>query len=157
MLSLWYTKLLPIALLIQNFILCRPTWWQNDYRDAYWIVSSLRGGFMIVWPRAWERWLWGDGGVNQRDCGDHLSKHCWWSLSHIPLSVTPRTAHKASLSFTVSRSLLKLMSSEWTMPSSRLILYRPLLLLFSILPRPSQCLSYIKSLHVSIKASGGVL
>ena len=91
---------------------------------------------MTIWPHAWERWLWGDGGVNQRDCGDHLSKHGWWLLSRIPLSVTPRTTHQASLSFSISRNLLKLMSSEWMMPSSRLILYRPLLLLFSILPRP---------------------
>ena len=36
--------------------------------------------------------------------------------------------------FTVSRSLLKLMSVEWVMPSNHLILCRPLLLLLSIFP-----------------------
>ena len=39
------------------------------------------------------------------------------SLSHAQLSVTPWTAaHQASLSFTVSQSLLKLMSIELIMP-----------------------------------------
>ena len=43
-------------------------------------------------------------------------------------------ACQASLSFTISQSLLKLMSIESVMPSNHLILYRPLLLLPSILP-----------------------
>ena len=43
-------------------------------------------------------------------------------------------AHQASLSFTVSQSLLKLMSIELMMPSNHLILCRPLLLLPSVLP-----------------------
>ena len=49
--------------------------------------------------------------------------------------MTPRTAaHWASLSFTISWSLLKLMSIELVMPSNHLIL-GPLLLLPSIFPR----------------------
>ena len=45
-------------------------------------------------------------------------------------SVTPWTAaHQASLSFTISQSLLKLTSTELVMPSNHLILCRPLLLL----------------------------
>ena len=43
-------------------------------------------------------------------------------------------AHQASRSFTISRSLLKLMSIESVMPSNHLILCRPLLLLPSIFP-----------------------
>ena len=43
-------------------------------------------------------------------------------------------APQASLSFTISRSLLKLMSIESMMPSNHLILCRPLLLLPSIFP-----------------------
>ena len=40
------------------------------------------------------------------------------SLSHVRLFMTPWTAaHQASLSFTVSQSLLKLMSIESVMPS----------------------------------------
>ena len=49
--------------------------------------------------------------------------------------VTPWTAaHQASLSFTISQSLLKLMSIELVMPSNHLILCRALLFLLSILP-----------------------
>ena len=52
------------------------------------------------------------------------------SLSHIQLFATPWTAaHQASLSFTVSWSLLRFMSIEWVMLSNRLILCHPLLLL----------------------------
>ena len=43
-------------------------------------------------------------------------------------------AHQASLSFTISRSLLRLMSIESVMPSNHLILCHPLLLLPSIFP-----------------------
>ena len=43
-------------------------------------------------------------------------------------------AHQASLSFTNSQRMLKLMSIESVMPSNHLILCRPLLLLPSILP-----------------------
>ena len=49
--------------------------------------------------------------------------------------VTPRTAaHQASLTFTISWSLLKLMFIGSVIPSNHLILCRPLLLLPSILP-----------------------
>ena len=42
-----------------------------------------------------------------------------WSLSHVQLFATPwTTAHQASLSFTLSCSLLKLMSVESVMPSN---------------------------------------
>ena len=51
------------------------------------------------------------------------------------LFVTPWTAaHQASLSFTISWSLLKLLSIESVMPSNHLTLGRPLLLLPSIFP-----------------------
>ena len=43
-------------------------------------------------------------------------------------------ARRASLSFTISRSLLKLASIELVMPSNHLILCRPLILLPSIFP-----------------------
>ena len=57
------------------------------------------------------------------------------SRSGVSDSATPWTAaRQASLSFTNSRSLLKLMSIESVMPSSHLILCRPLLLLPSIFP-----------------------
>ena len=57
------------------------------------------------------------------------------SLSRVWLFATPWiAAHQASLSITNSQSLPKLMSIESVMPSSHLILCRPLLLLPSILP-----------------------
>ena len=57
------------------------------------------------------------------------------SLSHVRLFVTPWiAARQASLSITISRSLLKLTSIESVMPSNQLILYRPLLLLSPIPP-----------------------
>ena len=57
------------------------------------------------------------------------------SLSHVRLFATPWiAARQASLSITNSWSSLKLMSIESAMPSSHLILYRPLLLLPPIPP-----------------------
>ena len=57
------------------------------------------------------------------------------SFSRVRLSATPWiAAHQASLSITNSRSLLKLMSTKSVMPSSHLILCRPLLLLPPIPP-----------------------
>ena len=48
--------------------------------------------------------------------------------------MAPRTAAQASLFFTISRSLLKLMSIESVTPSNHLVLCRPLLLLPSVFP-----------------------
>ena len=57
------------------------------------------------------------------------------SLSHVWLFVTPWTAAcQAFLSFTISQSLLKLISTESVMSSNPLILCRPLLLLTSVFP-----------------------
>ena len=56
-------------------------------------------------------------------------------LSRVQLLMTPGTgARQASLSFTLSRSLLQLRSIESLMPSSHLILYRPFFFLPSIFP-----------------------
>ena len=57
------------------------------------------------------------------------------SLSHVRLFATPWiAAHQASLSITNSRSSLRLMCIKSVMPSSHLILCRPLLLLLTIPP-----------------------
>ena len=60
----------------------------------------------------------------------HHRSHIYTSvvqlLSHVQLFLTPRTAiPQAFLSFTISWSLLKLMSIESVMPSNHLILCRP--------------------------------
>ena len=73
-------------------------------------------------------------------------------LSYICLFATPRTAaRQASLSFTVSWSLLKFMSIELVMPDNHLILCRPLLLLPSVIPSESSL--HIKASHWSFSLS----
>ena len=67
------------------------------------------------------------------------------SLSRVRLFATPWiVAHLASLSITNSRSLPKLMSIDSVMPSSHLILSRPLLLL-SPIPPSIRVFSLVKS------------
>ena len=58
----------------------------------------------------------------------------WLFCCCVWLFETPWTAHQASLSFSISQRLLKLMSIEWMMPSNYLILCRSLILLPSIFP-----------------------
>ena len=92
------------------------------------------------------------------------------SLSHVWLFATPWTvAHQASLSFTISRSLLKLVSIKSVMPSNYLILCCPLLLPPSILPsikvfssesvlciRWPRCWSFSFSISLSSEYSGPI-
>ena len=79
------------------------------------------------------------------------------SLSHVRLFATPWTAAcQASLTFTISQSLLKLMSIELVMPSNHLIHCHPLFLLSSIFPSIrvfSNELALITSAGQSIEAS----
>ena len=63
----------------------------------------------------------------------------WIIVVHLPSCVwlfaaSWTTAHQASLSFTVSQSLLKLVSIKSVIPSNHLILCLPLLLLPSVFP-----------------------
>ena len=61
---------------------------------------------------------------------------------------TPWTAAcQASLSFSTSQSLLKLMSIDSVMVSNHLLLYRPLLLLPSIFPSIRVFFQWVSSLH----------
>ena len=70
------------------------------------------------------------------------------SLSYAPLSETSWTAaHWASLSVTISQSLLKLMSIESVMPSNHLILCHPLLLL-PLIPPSIRVFSSESALHI---------
>ena len=66
------------------------------------------------------------------------------SLSHVRLFATPWTV--ASLSFTISQSLLKLMSSESMMPSNHLILCCPLSS-FPQSPQHQGLFQWVSSLH----------
>ena len=60
---------------------------------------------------------------------------CWCSVSVMSDFASPwNAACQASLSFTISWSLLKFMTTESVMPSNHLVLCRPLLFLPSIFP-----------------------
>ena len=80
------------------------------------------------------------------------------SLSCVQLFETPwTTAYQASLSFTVSWTLLKCMSIELVMLSNHLILFCPLLLLPSIFPRirvlSNELVLHVQSIGASASAS----
>ena len=67
--------------------------------------------------------------------GGPCSSAVFQLLRRVRLFETPWTSeHQASLSFTISQSLLKLMSIELVMPSNHLVLCCPFLLLPSIFP-----------------------
>ena len=69
-------------------------------------------------------------------------------ISHVQLFANPWTAAcQASLSFTITQSLLKLMSIESVMPSNHLTLCFPLLLLPSIIPSIT-VFSHVSVLHI---------
>ena len=90
------------------------------------------------------------------------------SLSHVRLFAIPWTAaHQASLSFTNSQSVLKLMCIKSVMPSNHLILCCPLLPLTSVFPslrvfsnesalhmRRPKYLSFSFNIHPSNEHSG---
>ena len=94
---------------------------------------------------------------------DILGEVVLFSCSVVSSSfATPRTAtHQASLSFTVSWSLLKLMSIESVMSSNHLVLWHPLLLLPSIVPSrrvfSSESVLRIKWQSIGVSASASVL
>ena len=94
------------------------------------LECALRDGCMCVRSQLWgntERTLTTWFFVPGRSCCS-VVKLC-------PALLTPWTAaRQASLSFTISQSLLKLMSIELMMSSNHLVLCRPLLLLPSIFP-----------------------
>ena len=68
------------------------------------------------------------------------------SLSHVQHFATPWTAaHQTSLTFTISKSLLKLMSIESVILSNHFILCRPLLLLPSVFPNIRERVGFQKA------------
>ena len=67
--------------------------------------------------------------------GNILWLYCCSVTQSCPIFAIPwTTAHQASLSFTISQSLRKLMSIESVMPSNHLVLCHSLLLLPSVFP-----------------------
>ena len=96
-----------------------------------------------MWKKDWVfNWEWKIGAICQKEvhciCAPLkvLISSVQFSCSVVSDSVTPWiTARQASLSITNSRISLRLTSIESVMPSSHLILCRPLLLLPTISPR----------------------
>ena len=116
-----------------------------------WVCTGVNTECVKVWVVSWGgwardasgRWGWGSLGPWQR-CYKVMFRNKNFieqafssvqSLSRVWLFATPWiAARQASLSITNSRSLPRLTSIESVMPSSHLILCRPLLLLPSIPP-----------------------
>jgi len=71
--------------------------------------------------------------VGDRLCSQTPNCCCWSVTQSCPTLCNPRDC-STPVSFTIFRRLLKLMSFQSVMPSSRLILCRPLLLLPSVFP-----------------------
>ena len=121
----------------------RGSWWATVHRVKIfghnWVTSTFtfQGMKESQWCAtalilAQETWLLTFQEFESDDCTLVVVVQ---SLSHVQLFATQWTAaRQASLSFTISQSLLKLMSIELVMPSSHLILCLPLLLPPSISP-----------------------
>ena len=89
--------------------------------------------------------LWSDLDIQVHEANQFSSVQ---SLSRVRLFVTPQTAAcQASLSITNSRSSLRLMSIESVMPSSHLILCRPIFLL-PLIPPSIRVFSNESTLHM---------
>ena len=99
----------------------------NKAEETPWDLQSCLKGSQHFFPVFVEHSL--------LEPSSHATMCCCSVLSRVRLFATPwTTACWASLSITNSQSLLKLISIESVMPSSHLILCRPLLLLPSLFP-----------------------
>ena len=114
------------------------------------------------WKNSWKSWEGGYRGLigltGERLCLVVVVQ----LLSRVRLFTTPwAAARQSSLSLTISRSLPKFMSIESVMPSSHLILCRPLLLLPSIFPSIgvffSESALHIRWPSIGVSASASVL
>ena len=95
--------------------------------ESWWATRVLAGPHFLPWDSS----SWEDLGYLTKVIVVLLFQ----SLSCVQLFTSPWTAaRQAFLSFTISRSLFKLMCIELVMPSNHLILCCPLLLLPSIFP-----------------------
>ena len=125
--------------MVKNLSAMRETW----FRSLNWEDAMKKGMATHSSILAWKiPWTEEPGGLqpmgSQRVRQDWVTNAYTVDINHIvvqllscvQLFATPSTAAcQASLSFTVSQSLLKLMSIESVMPSNHLILCGPLLLL----------------------------
>ena len=93
----------------------------NTHLNKQWVTEEIKRKILVPWDK------------NENTLYQNLV--VLFSHAVISDSVTPWTAaRQPSLSFTISQTLLKLMSIESVMKSNHLILCRPLLFLPSIFP-----------------------
>ena len=126
----WFEKSL---LILKNLtVLTKLLGWDGEWKRKSWSVAVphlLRCKYLVVFA------------------GNLIQFSSVQSLSHVQLFATPWiAAHHISLSITNSRSSLRLTSIESVMPSSHLILCRPLLLLPPI-PSSIRVFSNESTLH----------
>ena len=105
-------------------------WNQHQFTiSPFWWIRSLRKAPRVL--------CWVSQGQSNSRTASLLRGYVMLvpSLSHVWLFATPWTAaHQASLSSTISQGLLKLMSTEWVIPSKHCILCHPPLFLPSTFP-----------------------
>jgi len=127
---------------------CQRIRWSDSITDSMnmnlsklWKIMENRGSWYATILEVTKSWTW----LSNWTASCHYVTGCrpsknvhvfvFQSLSHVQLFVTPWTAtRQISLSFTISWSLLQLMSTESVMSSNHLILCHPLLLLPSVFP-----------------------
>ena len=116
-----------------HLILCRPLLLLSSIFPSIFVFSN-ESILCIRWPKYWS-FSFSISPSNEFSGLIAFQFSSVQSLSRVQLSTTPWiTAHQASLSITNSWSLHKLMSIKSVMPSSHLILCRPLHLLPPIPP-----------------------
>ena len=131
--------------LCQNLIVCQRVKWIMGQGSTMVQEAKPSQGTTNVVSVVGRLWVWESCrhllllekayGVRTGSFLEHFPLTVVQLLSRVWLFVIPWTApHQASLSFIISRSLLKLMPIESVMPPNLLILCRPLLLLPSIFP-----------------------
>ena len=120
---------------------------------SWWAQTALLGPCCVFgwFPITFYYRIRASGSVSNYE---HQRPSC--SLDQLSPTVTPwTTAQRASLSFTMSPSLLRLMSIESVMPSNHLLLCRPLLLLPSVFPS-IRVFSNELALHVNNNKKGSL-
>ena len=107
----------PLSHLFYPLVFSKLLQWRSSLQYYF---SSCYGNWLMTWP--------------VHNPSAHYPAVVFQLLSHVQFFVTPWSSCQASLSFTISQRLLKLMSIESVMPSNYHILCHPLLLLSLIFP-----------------------